>query len=66
MVLPEGPHVIRLEIALIVMAHDFLHCCRSFGSMIEWNTRDMVMHNVRFDCAVEEDSADETKVSVYS
>lgn len=66
MILPERPHVRRVEVALVVVSHHLLYCCRSFGGVVEWDTGYVVMHNVRFDCAVEEDSADEAKVSVHS
>lgn len=65
-ILPKSPHVRSLKIALVMTPHHLLHSRRSLGSMIEWDSRDMVMHNVRLDRTVKEDSANEAKVSVHS
>ena len=63
-VLPKGPQIRRLDIALVVDAHDAPDGARRFVRVVEGNARVMVMQHVRFDRAVKEVAADEAEVAV--
>lgn len=64
-ILPKSPKVWCLEVALVVHAHHSSDRLRGFDGVIERDTRGMVVQHMRLDCAVEEHSADEPKITVY-
>ena len=61
---PKRPQIRRLEIALVMLAHDLLHSKRSFSSVVERDARDVMMHDVCLDGAVEDVRADPAEVAV--
>lgn len=61
---PEGPHVGRLEVILVMTSHHLPQSRCGFGGVIEWDSRDVVMHNMCLDGTVEDHSTNEAKVPV--
>ncbi len=47
-----------------MLAHYLPHSKRSFGSVVEWDARDVVMHDVCLNGAVEDVCADPAEVAV--
>lgn len=47
-----------------MLAHDFPDSEGSFGSVVEWDARNVMMHDVCLDGTVEDVTADPAKVTV--
>jgi hypothetical protein len=62
--LPKSPKVVGFEVAHVMGTHDLFHRIGRLHRVIEWNLGSVMVQNMSLNGAMEEVTADESKVSV--